>query len=320
MNNQFLFEKCSSGKELLIRDSRILGLIILFFLLVSNKAIAQQTIPLYKGVIPNSIETPNKEYANNTPIYFNVTLPTLTIYLPQPEIANGTAVIICPGGGYEGLWMKNEGWDVAEKFNKMGIAAFVLKYRLPSDLTMKDKSIGPLQDVQRAIQVVRQRSSEWKIDSNKIGIMGFSAGGHLASTAATHFNKSYIENGNGVDLRPDFAILVYPVISFGDSLTHYGSRNALIGKNPSEENIKLFSNELQVTTQTPPTFLIQAEDDKIVSVKNSIVFYEALLKNNVPAGLHIFPAGEHGFGLEPAHSNWSSYCALWLKENGWLKK
>src|ERR1017187_9744854 len=160
MNSQFLFKKYSSCKELLFRDTRILGLIILFFLQVSNQVIAQQAIPLYKGAIPNSIETPNKEYANNTPIYFNVTQPSLTIYLPQQEIANGTAVIICPGGGYEGLWMKNEGWDVAEKFNKMGIAAFVLKYRLPSDLTMKDKSIGPLQDVQRAIQVVRQRSFE----------------------------------------------------------------------------------------------------------------------------------------------------------------
>lgn len=320
MKNALPFRKYNSNKETIIRYTRILGLIILLFLLISNLTVAQQTIPLYQGAIPNSIETPNKEYANGTPIYFNVTQPSLGIYLPQPEIANGTAIIICPGGGYEGLWMKREGWDVAEKLNKLGVAAFVLKYRLPSDLTMKDKSIGPLQDAQRAIQIVRQRASEWKIDPNKIGIMGFSAGGHLASSAETHFNKSYIENSDGINLRPDFAILVYPVISFGDSLTHYGSRNALIGKNPSGEIIKLFSNELQVTPQTPPTFLIQAEDDKIVSVKNSIVFFEALLKNKVAAGLHIFPKGDHGFGLEPSHSNWFSYCALWLQENGWLKK
>jgi acetyl esterase/lipase len=292
----------------------------LFLLLVSRMAIAQQVIPLYKGAIPNSIATPDKEYANDRQIYFNVTQPSLAIYLPAPELANGTAIIICPGGGYEGLWMKKEGWDVAETFNKMGITAFVLKYRLPSDLTMKNKTIGPLQDVQRAMQMVRQRSLEWKIDSNKIGIMGFSAGGHLAATAVTHFNKSYIENHDGINLRPDFAILVYPVISFSDSLAHQGSRNALIGKNPTAENIKFLSNELQVSQQTPPTFLIQAEDDKIVSVKNSLVFYEALLQNNIPAGLHIFPTGDHGFGLEPAHSNWFNYCALWLKENGWLKK
>ena len=216
--------------------------------------------------------------------------------------------------------MSNEGSQVAENMNKLGIAAFVLKYRLPSDVSMKDKSIGPLQDAQRAVQIVRERASEWNIDPNKIGIMGFSAGGHLASTAETHFDRSYIENPKQTSLRPDFAILVYPVISFLDSLTHSGSRNALIGKNPSSRDMQLFSNELQVTSQTPPTFLIQAEDDKTVSVKNSVVFFLALLKNHVPAGLHIFPTGAHGFPLEPAHSNWFSYCASWLKENGWLKK
>lgn len=293
---------------------------ILLAIFLANPAIAQQTIPLYDGAIPNSIPTPNKESSNSQNFNINVTEPTLGIYLPSKEIANGTAVIICPGGGYHGLVMKNEGWEIAENMNKLGVAAFVLKYRLPSDLTMKDKSIGPLQDAQRAIQMVRERASDWNVDPHKVGIMGFSAGGHLASTVETHFNTSYTENSKGINLRPDFAILVYPVISFSDSLTHLGSRNALIGKNPSAENIKLFSNELQVTPETPPTFLIQAEDDKTVSVKNSIVFFLALLQNHVPAGLHIFPTGGHGFPLEPAHSNWFNYCASWLKENGWLKK
>ncbi|MDQ2864029.1 MAG: alpha/beta hydrolase [Bacteroidota bacterium] len=277
-------------------------------------------MPLYNVAIPNSISTPDKETSNANNVHLNVTQPTLGIYLPSKETANGTAVIICPGGGYQGLWMSNEGRQVAENMSKLGVAAFVLKYRLPSDVSMKDKSIGPLQDAQRAIQVVRERASEWNIDPNKIGIMGFSAGGHLASTAETHFDKSYIDIPKQTSLRPDFAILVYPVISFQDSLTHFGSRNALIGKDPSEENVRLFSNELQVTPQTPPTFLIQAEDDKTVSVKNIIVFFLALLKDHVPAGLHIFPTGGHGFPLEPAHSNWFSYCASWLKENGWLKK
>jgi len=318
MRNEFVGKKCKNSKELRLWNAVKIGWIISCTFLISILCNAQRTIPLYNGTIPNSIITADEEYASAQPVFFKVTRPSLAIFLPPPNLANGTAVIICPGGGYEGLWMKKEGWDVAEKFRQIGITAFVLKYRLPSDSSMKNKAIGPLQDVQRALQMVRQRAAEWKIDSNKIGIMGFSAGGHLAASAATHFITSYIDNPDGTSLRPDFAILVYPVISFSDSLTHMGSRNALIGKNPTADNIRLFSNELQVGTRTPPTFLIQAEDDKIVSVKNSIVFYQALLKSNIPAGLHIFPIGEHGFNLEPAHSNWFNYCVLWLKENGWL--
>ena len=318
MKNKFLFPTVRSIKKL-NNYLRILKLVIFLLLLAPAFTIAQQTMPLYEGTIPNSIVTPNEEYANSSQFYFKVTQPTLTIYLPEKEKAIGTAVIICPGGGYKGLSMQHEGWDVAESFKKLGIAAFILKYRLPSDETMKDKSIGPIQDAQRAIQIVRENAIEWNINPDKIGIIGFSAGGHLASTAITHFDKSYIENVKGTSLRPDFAILVYPVISFADSLTHQGSKDALIGKDPTDENVQLFSNELQVTPQTPPTFLLHAEDDKTVSVKNSIVFYEALLKNKVPAGMHLFPKGAHGFPLEPAKSGWFNYCALWLRENGWLK-
>ena len=320
MKNIFLFRTGHSIKKLNNNYRlRILRLIIFSLLMSPVFAVAQQTIPLYERTIPNSIVTLNEEYANTSQFYFKVTQPTLTIYLPEKEIANGTAVIICPGGGYKGLSMKHEGWDVAENFKRLGIAAFILKYRLPNDATMKDKSIGPIQDAQRAIQIVREKAVEWNINPDKIGIIGFSAGGHLASTAITHFDKSYIENAKDISLRPDFAILVYPVISFADSLTHQGSKDALIGKDPTDENVQLFSNELQVTSQTPSTFLLHAEDDKTVSVKNSIVFYEALLKNKVPAGMHLFPKGEHGFPLEPARSGWFNYCALWLRENGWLK-
>jgi acetyl esterase/lipase len=184
---------------------------------------------------------------------------------------------------------------------------------------MPDKLIGPIQDAQQAIMLVRQRAKEWNVDTAKVGIMGFSAGGHLASTAGTHFTKSYIDNPRKINLRPDFMILVYPVISFADSIGHLGSRNNLIGKNPSAQQIALYSNELQITHETTPTFLIQAGDDGLVSVNNSIVFYRALQKNNVPAGLHIFPKGQHGFPYEPAHSTWFQYCAQWLTENGWLK-
>ena len=182
----------------------------------------------------------------STNIAYNVSVPTITVFLPPKEKANGTAVIICPGGGYHVLVIEREGRDIAREFNKLGVAAFVLKYRLPDDRIMPDKSIGPLQDAQRAVAVVREHAGEWNIDPHKIGIMGFSAGGHLASTAGTHFENALIENKNGTSLRPDFMILVYPVISFSDSLGHIGSREYLLGKNPSEKQIRFFSNELQV--------------------------------------------------------------------------
>ena len=186
-------------------------------------------------------------------------------------------MVICPGGGYWVTSIVKEGFAVAREFNKWGVAAFVLKYRIPNDSSMIDKKIGPLQDAQRAIQLVRMHAKEWNVDANKVGIMGFSAGGHLASTAATHFNHSYIENTNNINLRPDFSIFIYPVISFQDSIGHIGSRDQLIGKNPPKPLLDSFSNELQVTAQTPPTFLVHATDDDVVPVMNSIVFYEALL-------------------------------------------
>ncbi len=294
-------------------------LICLLFSMGIGTSSAQAVIPLYPGKIPNSIKVPDEEKENAAHFLENVTQPTLTLYLPGAGKANGTAVIVCPGGGYSALNIIQEGFAVADSLNKLGITAFVLKYRLPDDKTMPDKSIGPVQDAQRAIMVVRQRAKEWHIDTARVGIVGFSAGGHLAATAGTHFTSSYIDNPQQLNLRPDFMILVYPVISFADSITHMGSRESLIGKNPSKQQIALYSNELQVSSQTPPTFLIQAGDDGLVSVKNSIVFYLALQKHNVPAGMHIFPKGQHGFPLEPAHTNWFCYCANWLQENGWVK-
>jgi acetyl esterase/lipase len=193
----------------------------------------------------------------------------------------------------------------------------VLKYRLPDDKIMPDKSIGPIEDAQKALLIVKTRAKEWNIDTSKIGVMGFSAGGHLAAFIGTHFNKAYIENTNRVSLRPSFMILVYPVISFTDSLGHLDSRRALIGANPPADRIKLYSNELNVSPDTPPTFLIHAEDDGLVSVKNSTAMFLALQKNKVPAGLHIYPTGQHGFYLEPAKSTWFDYCARWLKEHNW---
>jgi len=288
---------------------------------------SQTIIPLYKDSIPNSKPSPNEESStyegeNKILIVHNVSRPSLTVFLQPKEKASGAAVIICPGGGYSILAASHEGYDVAKKLNEMGVAAFVLKYRIPDDKTMLNKEIGPLQDAQRAIQIVRERAVEWNINPSRIGIMGFSAGGHLASTAGTHFDKAVIENKNNTSLRPDFMVLVYPVISFTDSIGHIGSRDNLLGKNPSEEKIRAYSGELQVVANTPPAFLVHAGNDDVVKVQNSIRFYEAEQKNNIPAELHIYPKGGHGFGMNNPTTKdlWMERLKNWLDLNGWLKK
>jgi acetyl esterase/lipase len=297
-------------------------LFLVFFLSLASPCFSQKEMPLYSGKIPNSIETIDEEEIvfNNEfdTLAYKVSHPTLTIFLPAPEKANGTAVVICPGGGYHVLVMNREGYDIARAFNKLGVAAFVLKYRLPDDKTMLDKSTGPLQDAQRAVQLIRERAREWKIDPGKIGIMGFSAGGHLASTAGTHFEKALIENKNGISLRPDFMILVYPVVSLSDSLGHIGSREYLLGKDPAEKQIRLFSNELQVGKSTPPAFIILAGDDTVVKPENSLRFYNALKMNGVSAEMHIYSLGEHGFLKTPPFEEWFGRCSFWMKCNGWL--
>jgi acetyl esterase/lipase len=286
---------------------------------------AQQTIPLYEGDIPNSKPYHTKEVwepqDNGDTIVHFISQPTLTIFLPEKN-ANGTAVVICPGGGYGINSIVKEGYALARKFNEWGVAAFVVKYRIPNDSSMKDKKIGPLQDAQRAIQLVRMRAKEWHVDENKVGIMGFSAGGHLASTAATHFDKSYIDNSNQINLRPDFAMLIYPVISFQDSIAHIGSRDQLIGTKPANKLRDSFSNELQVNSKTPPTFLVHATDDDAVPVMNSVTFYEALNKYKIPAEMHIYKGGGHGFGMDNPTTNdsWMERCKNWMQSMGWLGK
>lgn len=248
--------------------------------------------------------------------------PTLSVYLPPADKANGTAVIICPGGGYSIVAIDHEGYKVAEKFNEMGVAAFVLKYRIPDKKNQQDPSIAPLQDTQQAILTVRANAEKWHINPSRIGIMGFSAGGHLASTAATHFNHSLISNPGKISLRPDFAIMIYPVISADKQITHAGSFKNLLGANPTAQQLREFSNEKQITAQTPPSFLVHASDDKGVSPENSIVFYQALLKNNVPAELHIYQNGGHGFGMHnrTTKDEWMDRCRNWMEANGWLKQ
>lgn len=289
------------------------------------KLSAQEIIPLYEKEVPGSKPIRNREKSEtgNDGIQriSKVSEPTLLAFIPAKEKANGTAVIICPGGGYGILAYSHEGTDVAKVFNEWGVTAFVLKYRLPDDSIMINKESGPLMDAQRAIQLVRLNAGKWNIDKNKIGIMGFSAGGHLASTAGTHFNTAAIPNIKNTSLRPDFMILLYPVISFTDSLAHMGSRTNLIGKEPTQEKINYYSNELQVTKQTPPAFIVHAKDDKAVKVQNSIAFYDALRKNGVPAEIHLYEQGGHGFGMNNKTSpdKWMDWLQTWMKKNGWVK-
>lgn len=308
--------------------NRLIIFFVSIFSFASLQAQVEMELKLYEGEIPNSKPIPQgyEEYievstSTGRRLTAKVTTPTLKVFLPDKSIANGTAVIICPGGGYRILTMNEEGADVAKLLNKQGIAAFVLKSRLPSDLIMQDKSIGSLQDAQRAIQLVRKKASEWNIDINKVGIMGFSAGGHLASTALTHFNKNCISNNENINLRPDFGVLIYPVISMGE-FTHQGSKTNLLGANPSDSLVKLFSNELQVNKTTPTTFLVHATDDKTVPVQNSLLFYQALIKNEVKAEMHIYQNGGHGYGLvnKTTKDAWLDRCINWMEANKWLKK
>lgn len=303
-------------------------LTVTFFTCISlsfmSPILAQQIIPLYTDGIPNSKPTPDHEHRdvrpNGSEFITGTTIPTLTVFTPGKQSSSATAIIIVPGGGYHGTAIKHEGTDIARVLNDWGVTAFVLKYRIPSDATMINKEIGPLQDAQQAISIVRKGAKKWNINPDKIGIMGFSAGGHLASTAATHFSKSQIADST-VSLRPDFVMLGYPVISFSDSIGHRGSRNNLLGNSPSKQKIREYSNELQVTPQTPPTFLIHASDDKVVLPANSIHYYERLLKNKVPAELHIYTGGGHGFGMNnpTTTEKWMDSFRNWLVAQGMLE-
>src|SRR5450432_928791 len=299
--------------------------IFIFFILflASQHILTAQTIPLYPDSIPNSRPSPNEETIENKDgMIGKISVPALYLFPALLEKANGTAVIICPGGGYWAEFMNHEGRDEARALNEMGVSAFILKYRIPNDQTMIDRTTGPLMDAQQAIKMVRLHAAEWHIDPQRVGIMGFSAGGHLASTAGTHFKSVLIPDPEHISVRPDFMILIYPVISFQDSIGHIGSRDQLIGKNPTTEKKDLYSNELQVTDETPPAFLVHASDDDGVKPDNSILFYQALLRHHVPAELHLYESGGHGFGMHFKNTQelWMDRCKNWLLLNGWLKK
>jgi acetyl esterase/lipase len=285
---------------------------------VSIPAFGQLTIDLYDGGVPNSKES---QVVETTPTanggivrVSGVTNPQITAFFPEKSKNTGKAAIIFPGGGYSILAIDHEGYAIAKRLNEEGINAFVVKYRLPSDLIMEDKSIGPLQDAQRAIQLVRQRAAEWGISSNEIGIVGSSAGGHLASTLGTHYEKALISNPDNVSLRPDFMLLLYPVISMDSEITHKGSQVNLLGENPSASQLHNFSNEKQVSADTPPTFIVHATDDKTVPIANSERFRDSLESHKVPVKLLVYPEGGHGFGLNnrTTDDQWFDHFIEWL--------
>jgi acetyl esterase/lipase len=247
--------------------------------------------------------------------------PTLTIYQPPAEQRQRAAIVVCPGGGYAGLAMDHEGRQVADWLNAQGITACVLKYRLGP----RYRHPAPLDDAQRAIRTVRAAADKLGIDRDKVGILGFSAGGHLASTAATHFAGGKPDSGDAIEresCRPDFAVLLYPVVAMATEYAHGGSKKNLLGDSPDEELVASLSNERQVTSETPPCFLVHTDEDKPVPAENSLLFYQALRKAGVPAELHVYQYGQHGLGLgpkDPAFSTWPALCATWLKRHGWLK-
>jgi acetyl esterase/lipase len=294
-------------------------------ILVCNINYAQTNeVNLWNGAIPNAIE--NSEFKeikvfkdsilNRTS---QVSVPTITIF--KPEHPNGTSVVIFPGGGYRHLAINKEGYKIAEFLNNIGITAIVLKYRLPNDAIMEDKKIGPLQDAQEAIRFVRRNAEVWNLDENKIGVIGFSAGGHLAATLSTRFNETVYKVKDDVSAKVNFSILIYPVISMENSITHKGSKINLLGKSASKETVGNFSNEKQVSSITPKTFLVHATDDTSVPVENSIQYYLALKANNIPVEMHVYEKGGHGFGLGKSGTtlNWSSNLKNWLQVNNLIE-
>ncbi|QBN20313.1 alpha/beta hydrolase [Flavobacterium nackdongense] len=303
---------------------KTLLLLTLFFGVTDFLQAQNEVLPLWNGEIPGAIS--NKEYKEETEIkgglvefYSKVSVPTLTVC--KPEKPNGTAVVIYPGGAYLRLYMIGEGYKIAKWLNSQGITAFILKYRLPSDEIMKDKTIGPLQDAQESIRFIRRNAAQWGINAQKVGVIGFSAGGHLASTLSTHYNYELYKVKDAISARPDFSILVYPVISMDETITHKGSRTNLLGIKPAQELIEKYSNEKHIDAVTPPTYIVHAFDDTSVVIENSIQYFLALRKNKVPSEIHLFQTGKHGFGMgRPATTsqNWTKQCEDWLKINQFI--
>ncbi|WP_199186868.1 alpha/beta hydrolase [Blastopirellula marina] len=288
-----------------------LALALLMFLFTCTAATAADGVkePLWPEGAPGAKGTEEKD------------IPTLTTYLPASEINTGCGIVVCPGGGYGHLAIGHEGVEIAEFWNKLGVAAFILEYRHSG---RGYKHPAPLQDAQRALRTVRARAEEYNLDPSHIGVMGFSAGGHLASSLGTHFDKGNPDANDPIEkvsCRPDFMILCYPVIAFDKPYTHKGSQHKLLGKDAPAELVESMSSERQVTSDTPPTFLFHTTEDTGVPPQNSAVMYLALKEKGVPAEMHIFQKGRHGIGLGrdvPGSSAWPRLCHAWLKTMGMI--
>ena len=273
------------------------------------------------GKLPNYQKTDETEKSDSTDIVriSKVQNPEIAVFIPSKKSATGQAVVICPGGGYGILAYNWEGTDIAKWFNSKGVTAIVLKYRLPNSKSNVVAHQSPLMDAQRAIRIVRANAEKWNINKDKVGIMGFSAGGHLASTAGTHFDNGNSNSPDPVEQfssRPDFMILMYPVITMAKTTMHSGSKNALIGANADAKLSNFYSAELNVTKETPPTFIVHATDDNGVPVENSLMMYQALKDQKIPVEMHLYPKGGHGFGLAlgiPETESWTDRCIDWLR-------
>jgi acetyl esterase/lipase len=301
----------------------------LFVLMLVSKSLLAQypVVTLYEGNAPglkpeavSKKENVVKEKDGITSIN-DITVPTLTVIKPKKKTSDA-AVIVCPGGGYGILAWDHEGTSIGEWYASKGVTAFVLKYRLPQDELFDNAEIRPLQDAQQSIRYIRQNANKLGVSANKIGIMGFSAGGHLAATTSTHFSNQVGEITNPrVSVRPDFTVLMYPVVSFSDKIGHVGSRDNLIGKNPSVAKIESYSNELQVSKDTPPAFLVHAFDDW-VHVDNSLNYYKALRKNGVASEMHLYDRGGHGFSMKKTNkgpvASWPARLEEWMRLNGFM--
>ncbi len=308
MNKRRVEEKsseCTAGSGISPAMTKLhCCLLALFAFPLFLQAESQPPVPLWANGAPGALGNQDQD------------IPTLTPFLPDPGIATGAAMVICPGGGYGGL-AAHEGKGYAEWLVTNGVACFVLKYRLGSH---GYRHPAMLQDAARAVRMVRARAEEWKVDAHRVGIMGSSAGGHLASTLLTHFDDGKPADPDSIERqssRPDIGVLCYAVITMGEN-THRGSRQNLLGKNPSPELIKLLSNELQVTPQTPPCFIWHTYEDGTVKVENSLAFAAALRENHVPFALHIYEKGRHGLGLGNGHP-WAGDCIFWLRVHKFVK-
>ncbi|QDK81922.1 alpha/beta hydrolase [Spirosoma sp. KCTC 42546] len=299
--------------------------LLLAALLLPGRMMAQQEpeVPLYPNGVPNSVAStqPEKRTYDETgrlTAVSHVLVPRLIVY--RAASPNGTGLIICPGGGYRNLNTENARF-IAQRLNQWGITAFVLTYRLPTDGLMQDRAVGPFQDAQQALRIVRQRAAEWQLQTRRIGILGSSAGGHVAAMAATQFSKVFELGKDTTALRPDFLVLCWPVVSFRPDIAHQGSVKNLLGDHPAAGQLADYSPEEHVTAATPPTFLVHAGDDPTVTFSNSIRFYEALKKVNVPAELHLYEKGGHGFGIKPdLPDSWMTQLEIWLRNRGFLHR